>query len=47
MITKLFVEVDSDDEGEEVTIMNSSANKTREDYILNFDYLNTIGAITP
>ena len=46
MITKMYVEVESEDEGEEVTIMNSSANKTREDYILNFDYLNTIGAIT-
>ena len=27
------------------TIMNSPANKTQEDYILNFDYLKKIGAI--
>ena len=47
IITKMYVNVESDDGSEQVTIMNSSANKTREDYILNFDYLNTVGAITP
>lgn len=47
MITKMYVDVENSNEGEDITIMNSSANKTREDYILNFDYLNTIGAITP
>lgn len=47
LITKLYVETESEDNEEQVTIINAAANKTREDYILNFDYLNTIGAITP
>lgn len=41
VITKMFVE-----KIEDVSIMDVAANKSREDYILNFDYLYTIGTIT-
>lgn len=47
LVTKLYVQTDgSNNDGEPITITNSSANKTREDYILNFDYLWRTGAIT-
>ena len=48
--TKLFVLEPGgggNDSGEALTIMNTEANKLGEDYILNFDYLKTIGCITP
>ena len=46
--TKLFVhEVDSEATGSDVvTIMDVDANKSKEDYLLNFDYLYKIGTIT-
>ena len=46
--TKMFVrnvEVDDLYEGV-ISIMDSKANKTREDYLLNFDYLHDIGTIS-
>ena len=47
LVTKLYVQTDgSNNDGEPITITNSSANKTKEDYILNFDYLWRTGAIT-
>jgi hypothetical protein len=30
----------------QITIMDVEANKMKEDYLLNFDYLHTTGAIT-
>lgn len=47
IITKMYVrpiEDDSTDSGL-ITIMDSEANRSREDYIFNFDYLYEIGAI--
>lgn len=46
--TKLFVRsVDDTSNGSEtLTIMDVEANKSKEDYILNFDYLYKIGTIT-
>lgn len=47
IITKMYVrsiEDDSTDSGL-ITIMDSEANKSREDYIFNFDYLYEIGAV--
>lgn len=41
VITKMYV-VPTDN----ISIMNVSANKSKEDYILNFDYLYEIGTIT-
>ena len=48
LTTKLYISsIDSDNSLEGViTIMNSPANKTKEDYILNFDYIHKIGGIT-
>ena len=47
LVTKLYIQTDgSNNDGEPITITNSSANKTREDYILNFDYLWRTDAIT-
>jgi hypothetical protein len=48
IVTKMYVtaiEDQSTDSGL-VTIINSSANKTREDYLLNFDYLHDIKTIS-
>ena len=46
--TKLFVESVDDDTTPTgvLTIMDTTANKSRENYILNFDYLYDIGSIT-
>jgi len=39
--------VDNDSQGAEtITIMDVDANKSKEDYLLNFDYLHKIGTIT-
>lgn len=48
IITKMFVSPVESQESESnlVTIMSTDANRTGEDYILNFDYLYKIGAIT-
>ena len=48
LVTKMFVVPLEDDVSGEgtVTIATTSANRTREDYILNFDYLYMIGSIT-
>jgi len=46
--TKLYV-LNVDDDNTLLgyhSIMDSEANKTKEDYILNFDYLHDTGAIT-
>ena len=48
IVTKMYVvplEDDTTDSGQ-LTIADASANKTGEDYILNFDYLYSIGAIS-
>lgn len=45
LVTKMYVQPDESSD-DYITIMNSPVNKTREDYILNFDYLHLIGAIT-
>ena len=45
LITKMFVQDQSSDNGI-LSIMNVEANRSREDYILNFDYLYKLGAIT-
>ena len=45
IVTKMYVQPDTSSE-DYITIMNSPVNKTREDYILNFDYLHLTGAIT-
>lgn len=46
--TKMYVRPVTEDTTESglLTIMNVDANKTKEDYLLNFEYLYTIGAIT-
>ena len=46
--TKLYVSSIDDDSLYDgyVSIMNSKANKTKEDYLLDFDYLHDIGAVT-
>ncbi len=46
--TKLYVNAVDDDTtlSGKLTIMTTEANKSREDYILNFDYLHDIGAIS-
>lgn len=46
--TKMFVRsVDNDDlYTGQVNVMDCSANKSREDYLLNFDYLHEIGTIS-
>jgi len=47
LTTKLFVRP-IDDESTlrgTINIMNSGANKMKEDYLLNFDYLRTCGGI--
>lgn len=48
IVTKMFVVPLDDDIGQEgsVTIATTSANRTREDYILNFDYLYMTGSIS-
>lgn len=48
LTTKLFVKAIDDDNVYDgiISIMNSPANMTKEDYLLNFDYLYSIGAIT-
>jgi len=46
-VTKMYVRpVDNSETIDgQITIMNVDANKSREDYLLNFDYLHDIGAI--
>lgn len=46
--TKMFVRPITDDASESglITIMDVAANKSKEDYLLNFDYLRTVGAVT-
>ena len=48
LITKLYVKSVSDEGSIQgtATIMNTEANKSREDYILNFDYLYKFGIIS-
>lgn len=48
IITKMFVRpIDSSEAASNlITIMNVDANKSREDYLLNFDYLHKIKTIT-
>jgi len=48
LTTKMFVEPLSDSSMPtgEVSIVDAEANKSLEDYLLNFDYLLTIGTIT-
>ena len=48
LVTKMYVTPQQDDStlNGTVNIMNSSANPSSEDYLLNFDYMYTIGAIT-
>lgn len=47
-VTKMFVKTlqDSNTESGLATIMDTTANKSGEDYLLNFDYLYAIGNIT-
>lgn len=45
LITKMYVHTVEQDSND-ITIMDVDANKSREDYLLNFDYLYEIGAIT-
>lgn len=45
LATKLYVHSVEDDDYGTLSIMNVDANKSREDYLLNFDYLIKIGAI--
>jgi len=46
--TKMFIRsVETSDLYEGIiSIMDCNANKTREDYLLNFDYLHDIGTIS-
>ena len=46
--TKMFIRPVTEDTTESgmLTIMGVDANKTREDYLLNFDYMRAVGAIT-
>lgn len=48
LVTKMYVTAIDDQSSESglVTIINSSANRTREDYLLNFDYLHEIKTIS-
>ena len=48
IVTKMYVTAIEDQSTESglVTIVNSNANKTREDYLLNFDYLHEINTIS-
>ena len=48
LVTKLYVQSVEDDltDAGTVSIMDVAANKTKEDYLLNFDYLYKIGGIT-
>lgn len=45
LITKMYVHTVEQDSND-ITIMDVDANKSREDYLLNFDYLYEVGAIT-
>ena len=47
IVTKMYVETveDSNITMEDISIINSEANLSREDYLLNFDYLYSVGAI--
>ena len=48
LVTKMYVTAveDSSTESGLVTIMTSNANPTREDYVMNFDYLHDINTIS-
>lgn len=48
VVTKMFVKTltDSNTESGLATIMDTEANKSQEDYLLDFDYLYSIGSIT-
>lgn len=47
--TKMFVRPVADDASASglITILDVAANKSREDYLLNFDYLLAVGGVTP
>lgn len=47
LVTKMYIKAVDDDVSENgiITIMDVDANKSKEDYILNFDYVHAIGAI--
>jgi len=45
IISKMYVQTVEEGDNE-VTIMDVDANKSKEDYLLNFDYLHEIQAIT-
>ena len=47
LVTKMYIKAIDDDlsESGKITIMDVDANKSKEDYLLNFDYVHTIGAI--
>lgn len=44
--TKMFVTTVQSESGDTISIMDNEANKTLEDYLLNFDYLKQIGELT-
>ena len=46
LVTKMFVRIQDDGSDIPLTIMNADANKSKEDYILNFDYLYELGIIS-
>ena len=46
LVTKLFVKSVDDSNTGPLSIIDVGANKSQEDYILNFDYLHSIGGIT-
>ena len=45
LVTKMYVKPISDDILGEISIINTAANKSGEDYLLNFDYLHDINVI--
>ena len=47
IVTKMYVQPqDTDLLMGQISIADCEANKTKEDYLLNFDYMRTVGAIT-
>lgn len=47
LVTKMYIKAVDDDlsESGKITIMDVDANKSKEDYLLNFDYVHAVGAI--
>lgn len=47
LVTKMYIKAVDDDlsESGKITIMDVEANKSKEDYLLNFDYVHAVGAI--